>query len=67
MDRRRKNNPAAKYAEGAIFERHLRAISKIEYAIKHGGHYRSVQSHYRHRERDADGRYLSEEPDEQMF
>jgi hypothetical protein len=49
-----------------VFKRHLRAIARIEHAITHGLRCSSIR-HQRHRERDADGRYLSEETSEQMF
>ena len=48
------------------FQRHLRAIARIEHAIRHGLRCSSIR-YQRYRERDADGRYLVEEPDEQMI
>jgi hypothetical protein len=49
-----------------VFRRHLRAISRIKHAIKHGLRSSSLR-YQRYRERDNDGRYLGEETDEQMF
>jgi hypothetical protein len=49
-----------------VFKRHLRAIARIEHAIKHGLRCSSIR-YQRYRERDVDGRYLAEEPSEQMF
>src|SRR5262249_43316265 len=50
----------------AIFQRHLRAVARIEHAIRHGLRCSSLR-YQRYRERDNDGRYLSEESNEQMF
>jgi hypothetical protein len=50
----------------AVYQRHLRAITRIEHAIRHNGHCASIR-YRRYRERDRDGRYLSEEPSEQSI
>ena len=47
-----------------VFKRHLRAISKIEYAIKHDLRSSSIR-YQRYRERDLDGRYCDGAADEQ--
>jgi len=49
-----------------VFKRHIKAIARIEYAIRHDLHCSSIR-YQRYRERDADGRYLGEETNEQMF
>ena len=51
-----------RYMHRATFQRHLRAISKIEHAIRHNLHCASIR-YRRYRERDADGRYCDEQAD----
>jgi hypothetical protein len=50
------------YMHRATFQRHLRAISRIEHAIRHGLHCASIR-YRRCRERDSDGRYCDEQAD----
>ena len=47
------------YMHRATFQRHLRTLSKIEYAIRHDLHCASIR-YRRRRDRDADGRYLGD-------
>jgi hypothetical protein len=54
------------YMHRATFQRHLRTISKIEHAIRHGLHCASLR-YRRQRERDADGRYSDEQADWEMI
>src|SRR5262249_1979890 len=61
------NKPGRPYLmPHAVYQRHLRAIARIEHAIRHNGHCASIR-YCRYRERDRDGRYLSEEPSEQLI
>jgi hypothetical protein len=54
------------YMHRATFQRHLRAISRIEHAIRHGLHCASIR-YRRSRERDSDGRYCDEQADYEMI
>jgi hypothetical protein len=49
-----------------VFQRHLRAIARIEHAIRHGLRCSSIR-YQRYRERDVDGRYCDDEASEQMI
>jgi hypothetical protein len=55
-----------RYMPKAIFQRHLRTISRLEHAIRHGLRCSSIR-YQRYRERDVDGRYCDEQADEQMI
>jgi hypothetical protein len=50
------------YMHRATFQKHLRAIFRIEHAIRHGLHCASIR-YRRYRERDSDGRYCDEQAD----
>jgi hypothetical protein len=54
------------YMHRATFHRHLRAINKIEHAIRHRLHCASLR-YQRYRERDSDGRYCDEQADYEMI
>src|SRR5262249_28000600 len=54
------------YMRRATFQRHLRAINRIEHAIRHGLHCASIR-YRRYRERDSDGRYCDEQADYEMI
>jgi hypothetical protein len=50
----------------STFRKHTRMLQRLQQAIHTGSHCGSVPSHYRHRERDADGRYCDEQADYEM-
>jgi hypothetical protein len=54
------------YMHRATYQKHLRAISRIEHAIRHGLHCASIR-YRRLRERDSDGRYCDEQADYEMI
>ena len=51
-----------RYMHRATFQRHLRTLSKIEHAIRHGLHCASIR-YYRHRERNDAGCYCDGQAD----
>jgi hypothetical protein len=55
-----------RYMPDKVFQRHLRAIARIEHAIRHGLRCSSIR-YQRYRERDVDGRYCDDEASEQMI
>ena len=55
-----------RYMHRATFQRHLRAISRIEHAIRHGLHASSPR-YQRKRQRDRYGQYYDEQADYEMI
>jgi hypothetical protein len=52
-----------RYMHERTFRKHIRMLRRIQNAIHSGSHCGLVQSYYRYRERERDGRYCDEQAD----